>query len=175
MHPKKGMGWLKDKYWSIKIKERQDKWVFGYEVTIRDKERHMPKLAWTPIKRHIKVKGNNSPFDKNLRDYWLKREKKQIAKNNISSGLLPKGNNALQLVLSSPLQLKIASSQKGRCPICMASLLNGEMLHIHHKLPKAKGGKDNLANLSILHSECHRKAHSLNLGKGEIERRQSFI
>lgn len=166
-HPKKGLRWLKDKYWSIKIPKRQDRWIFGYQDKTKGKDHHMVRLAWTPIKRHVKVKGNHSPFERNLRDYWLKREKSQIVRNNIPP---PIRNRSILLFYP-----QTAAKQKARCSICMASLLNGEMLHMHHKSPKAKGGKDKLANLSILHAECHRKVHSLKLDKREIERRQSLI
>lgn len=62
MHPQKGRRWLRNKYWSIKIPKRQDRWVFGYQDSVKGKDRHMVRLAWTPIKRHTKVKGSPNPF-----------------------------------------------------------------------------------------------------------------
>jgi RNA-directed DNA polymerase len=68
-HPKKPWKWIKAKYWGKLCPNRNDKWVFGCPEI----GNFMYKLSWTPIKRHIMVKGNNSPFDPNLQEYWNKR------------------------------------------------------------------------------------------------------
>jgi RNA-directed DNA polymerase len=62
-HPNKSKGWINNKYWKT---VGQDSWVFG------DKENSLIKHSKVAIKRHIKVKGNKSPFDGDTL-YWGKR------------------------------------------------------------------------------------------------------
>jgi RNA-directed DNA polymerase len=38
--------------------------------------------------------------------------------------------------------------------------LADEELHVHHKKPKAKGGKDNYGNLVLVHAFCHQQIHA---------------
>lgn len=45
--------------------------------------------------------------------------------------------------------------QRGRCGICW-QLMEGEA-HVDHLVPKALGGKDDLANLQLAHPSCNRK------------------
>jgi RNA-directed DNA polymerase len=68
-HPKKGAKWVKRKYWRT---IEGNTWTFA---TPEGPEQQV--LRWhaaIPIQRHIKVKGNASPFDGNLL-YWAKRLK----------------------------------------------------------------------------------------------------
>jgi RNA-directed DNA polymerase len=60
---------------------------------------------------------------------------------------------------------KIAKKQNGLCPVCKNTLFNEEELHVHHKVPKAKGGKDNYGNLVLVHFFCHQHIHA----KEEVE------
>jgi hypothetical protein len=36
------------------------------------------KLSWTPIRRHVLVKGAASPDDPALRSYWTRRERRKL-------------------------------------------------------------------------------------------------
>ncbi|MEO1432849.1 MAG: HNH endonuclease signature motif containing protein [Cyanobacteria bacterium J06633_8] len=45
------------------------------------------------------------------------------------------------------------------CPTCRESLFNGEELHVHHIIPKSKGGKDTYKNLQLVHLMCHQQIH----------------
>lgn len=111
-HPLKSWNWLKTKYWGKLCPNRNDKWVFGCAKT----GNFMYKLSWTPIKRHIMVKGTNSPFDPNLQDYWRKRTRTSQA-------------NSLEILSSK----KIAKKQEYICPVCGNKLYNtGESIDIHH-------------------------------------------
>jgi len=71
-HPNKGLGWIKDRYWGRYRVSRNDHWVFGD----RDTGQHLTKAAWTPIIRHIKVKGRASPDDPALAQYWQRRRQR---------------------------------------------------------------------------------------------------
>ncbi len=54
--------------------------------------------------------------------------------------------------------------QNGICPVCQTELDEGEEWHTHHRKPKSRGGKDNVNNLVLLHSVCHRQVHALKRG-----------
>ena len=101
-------------------------------------------IAYTPIERHIKVKGIASPDDSSLKDYWDKRNQK-FGKSYYAQG----SKNYL-----------IAQNQKWKCPICGESLFNGEEIETHHIVPVAQGGLDDISNLQHLHTPCHKQVHS---------------
>src|SRR5690348_11887755 len=83
------------------------------------------------------LKGTASPDDPSLKDYWRKRNARKVTD-------LPASRQ------------KIAKKQNGVCPVCKNTLFNDEELHVHHKVPKAKGGKDNYGNLVLVRSEERR-------------------
>ena len=98
-----------------------------------------------PIKRHVLVAGTNSPMDPALRDYWRKRA--------CWRAQLRFDANALQRTL--------AAKQNWRCPVCRTSLLNEELLEVHHRQAVARGGTDEPHNLDLRHQACHHNAHEL--------------
>lgn len=134
-HPKKSGRWRTQRYRGRSL-GRQDQWVF------QDKVRHatLRKFAWTKIVRHRLVRSTSSPDDRTLQDYWQQRR----AKPQVT------GYRRRQLV----------QRQQGICPVCHQHLENGEGLHIHHVVPKKSGGKDDLANLRLVHQNCHLQIHS---------------
>jgi RNA-directed DNA polymerase len=90
--------------------------------------------ADTPIVRHVKVKGDSSPYDGNL-VYWSTRM----------------GNNP-------EIPKKVATllkKQKGKCTHCKLLFREEDVLEIDHKIPKSKGGKDSYENWQLLHRHCH--------------------
>jgi RNA-directed DNA polymerase len=55
------------------------KWIFASTTSDRkgkDKELALYQIAFTPILRHIKVKGDAIPDDPSLKEYWEKRHHK---------------------------------------------------------------------------------------------------
>lgn len=136
-HPHKPKKWRQQKYWGKLNLDRQDRWVFGDKHT----GQHLLKYRWFPIERHILVKGNASPDDPTLRAYWERR-------------------NAAKIKNLAPTKQKMARKQQGLCPICKNTLFNDEELHVHHKKPKAKGGKDTYGNLQLVHLFCHQQIHA---------------
>lgn len=141
-HPNKSNDWKRKRYWGKLNLDRNDKFVFG------DKKsgQHLLKFSWFKIQRHTLVKGTASPDDGSLKDYWERRMKKQ------SKSLVPN-------------RQKIANKQGCICPICGQSLFNDEDLHVHHIKPRSEGGKDNYANLQLVHLYCHQQIHA----QGEVE------
>ena len=129
-HPKKNGGWVSKRYWhSI----GGSNWVFATR-----KEGLTPlrllNHADTPIVRHVKVKGESSPYDGNL-VYWSKRM----------------GNNP-----EMPSKVsKLLKKQKGKCTHCGLFFRESDVLEVDHKIPKSQGGKDIYDNLQLLHRHCH--------------------
>jgi RNA-directed DNA polymerase len=138
-HPNKSDHWRVGKYWGrLNFDRPLDRWVFGSKHT----GAYLLKYRWFPIQRHTLVKGYASPDDPNLRDYWRQR-----AQAKAKTELLPS-------------RQKIAQKQGYVCPVCGETLLNEEVLQLHHKQPKAQGGDDSYGNLQLLHLYCHQQVHS---------------
>lgn len=135
-HPNKPSKWAKDRYFGRLRTDRDAQWVFGDKGT----NAHLCKLAWTPIERHALVPFDASPDDAALRDYWEKRRKTGLA-------ALPSRQRGL------------ARMQGGKCPICRTHLMNGEDLHVHHRVRRTDGGTETLENLWLVHLFCHHKIH----------------
>jgi RNA-directed DNA polymerase len=93
-HPKKSKHWRKEKYWG-KIRGRNDQWVFMDKSY--HKELFLWKLSWTPIKRHVMVKGGNSPDNPKLREYWQNRQAKTLNIRLSSDQLCGENNKAIVL------------------------------------------------------------------------------
>lgn len=128
-HPRKNRGYIQNKYW----KSIGDKnWAFA----TREDESAFQLLLHTetPIVRHVKVKGDASPYDGNL-IYWSKRRGKHP--------LMPKRESNL------------LKRQKGKCPHCRLYFREEDVLEVDHIVPKSKGGKDIYNNLQLLHRHCH--------------------
>ena len=135
-HPLKSWKWMKKTYFQT---VQGNKWVFGKG------QAYLPKIAWTPITRHIQVKHDASPDDGSLREYWEWRNRKKTE------------------LLHTQRQRMLARRQKSICPRCHDSLTNGEELHIHHIIRKSRGGSNRLENLELIHLYCHQQIHRRKL------------
>ena len=102
------------------------KWAYGFLL----------EHAKTPIVRHVKVKGNKSPFDGD-RTYWAQRAHKY-------SGLTKR-------------EQILFKKQKGRCNWCGSQFTIDDLstMEVDHKIPKSLGGTNDLDNLQLLHRHCH--------------------
>jgi RNA-directed DNA polymerase len=126
-HPKKPARWIARRYWHT---EEQRHWLFGRPGGIR-----LRQHGETPIKRHVKVRGNASLYDGNL-TYWASR-----------LGRHP------ELPASRAALLK---RQQGRCPHCGLLFTTMEdVIESDHRLPRRSGGADDAANRQLLHGHCH--------------------
>ncbi len=129
-HPQKSMGWVTKKYWQT---IGGNNWVFATrqsgEISMR-----LRSHAETPIIRHVKVKGEASPYDGNL-IYWSSR-----------MGTHPEATKRMATLLKK---------QKGKCTHCGLYFRDEDVLEIDHITPKNVGGKDEYKNLQILHRHCH--------------------
>ncbi|PNW59120.1 UNVERIFIED_CONTAM: group II intron reverse transcriptase/maturase [Euhalothece sp. KZN 001] len=129
-HQNKGRKWVKTKYFR---KIGGDKWTFA---TPREGSNPMVlmKHSQTAIVRHIKVKGDKSPYDGDL-IYWSSRMGKHPEMPKRTASLLKK--------------------QKGKCAHCGLFFRDGELLEVDHIVPRSKGGKDEYKNWQLLHRHCH--------------------
>lgn len=143
-HPNKSKKWVRNRYYS---RFGGDNWTFmckGTDRKGRDKTHIRYNISSTPIVRHIKVKGNASPDDPSLREYWQKRA------TNYGKKYWAKGSK----------YEAVAKLQNWKCPICGDSLFNGEPIETHHIVPVAEDGTDDEENLKHLHKACHKQVHS---------------
>jgi RNA-directed DNA polymerase len=153
-HSRKGWHWCRQKYWGQLNPERTDRWVFGDKIT----GAYLLKLSWTPIKRHVLVKGSASPDDPALQGYWMERERRKL-----DEGVLP------------PRLMGLARTQRGLCSHCGASLFNGETLNRHHLLPKSDGGTDERSNFRLLHLYCHQQIHAARSARKPSDAKASCL
>ena len=132
-HPKKDKHWVANKYWHS---EGNRKWIFSLKTKYQDEQRliKLKNHSETPIVRHIKVKGNKSPFDGDM-VYWASR-----------MGRHPETDTRTA---------KLLKYQKGKCNHCGHYFKNGDLLEVDHRIPKSLGGKDTYKNLQLLHRHCH--------------------
>ena len=128
-----------------------NKWTFACKSKRQDKETLLClyPIAHTPIERHVKVKGEASPDDSSLREYWEKRSQK------LGKSYWAKGSK----------HYLVAQNQNWKCLICGQPLLNGESIETHHIVPVAQGGLHDISNLQHLHTPCHKQVHSKSKSK----------
>ncbi|WP_299093913.1 HNH endonuclease signature motif containing protein [uncultured Metabacillus sp.] len=108
-------------------------------------------MSWIPIKRHVVIKYDYSPFNKNLKDYFEKRDIKEFNRNNVAH------------------RQKLAKKQKYICSLCSKSIADrAEGLEIHHKIPRIKGGSNEYKNLELVHISCHLEYHKVFPAKADI-------
>ena len=71
MHNNKGWKWIKNTYFPPYFDGKHyGNWV----LTGPKKGNHLIRMAWTPIKRHVMIKHNSSPYDVNLVEYFENRK-----------------------------------------------------------------------------------------------------
>ena len=136
-HPNKGSQWRRKKYW--KTEENRQGFVTPEGA----------KLRWhrdTHIRRHVKVRGEASPYDGRLL-YWSQR----LKTHPLLTGTLAK---ALQ-------------RQNGRCGWCGLLFTDEDIIEIDHRDRNRNNNAP--SNLFALHRHCHDERHT----KGAKDRYQS--
>jgi RNA-directed DNA polymerase len=129
-HADKSWEWISRKYWQT---IGGDQWVFATRSEDKDPQ-ILRKHNATPIVRHIKVKGDVSPFNGDF-IYWSTR-----------MGKHPEAPHRVS---------KLLKWQKGKCALCELFFRYGDVMEIDHKIPRLQGGKDEYRNLQLLHRHCH--------------------
>lgn len=134
-HTSRSSAWIIKKYWSG---EKNRTYSF------RNKEKVLIKAADTRIVRHIKIKGDTNPFDPKQAEYIKKRKEQNMLKSL-------NGNDYLT---------RIWKKQAGICPECQQEFEQENHWHIHHIVPRKDGGGNEMVNVQMLHTTCHRKLHN---------------
>jgi len=91
----------------------------------------------TPIRRHVKVKANRSPYDGDWL-YW--------------------GMRLRHYPELSPLKATLLKHQGGKCNHCGLHFLPSDLIEVHHR----DGNRSNSGrhNLALLHRHCHDQVHA---------------
>lgn len=126
-HPGKSKHWVIHRYWS----QTEGKlWSFQTPTGSLT----MPSHSKTPIRRHVKVKGDRSLYDGDW-VYWSTR-----------LGRRP----------DVPVRVsKLLQKQQGTCWECGLYFRDGDLMEVDHIIPLSSGGKDAFYNLQLLHRHCH--------------------
>lgn len=154
LHPKKNWSYLQQTYFKPeKTGQSQNQFILTDPLS----GNQLIKVSWTPIQRHVMVKYRNSPFDKELEEYYKKRDIKQFNANNIMS------------------RQKLAKKQRYLCPLCGQFICdNREALEVHHITPRALGGTNEYKNLQLVHTSCHTDHHIKHPVNGKIATQQEL-
>jgi len=139
-HRTKSAHWIRNHYFG-------QSWRFHAKIKSENgkpKVDYLHLAAYTPIRRHIKVKASANPYHPEWEHYFEQR-------------LQIKMTHRLQ---SRPRLLYLWQRQKGICPVCQQKLTEETDWEQHHLQYRVKGGPDTLDNLALLHPTCHHQIHS---------------
>ncbi|WP_293166964.1 group II intron maturase-specific domain-containing protein, partial [Okeania sp. SIO2C9] len=125
-HPNKSAKWVKKKYFPKVSKTRN--WVLNAGEYILNLHSDVP------IVRHIKVKGNKSPYDGDW-TYWSNRIGKYPGVRKEVTTLLKRQNN--------------------KCASCGLTFRPTDLIEVDHIKPRSKGGDNTYKNKQLLHRHCH--------------------
>ena len=131
-HPNKSGWWKCKAYWGI-IQGRQDRWVFMDKVS----GTHLIKLSWISIKRHHLIKGNASPDNPNLQEYWKTRQATKV-----------------KSLSNSQIRIRVWSEQKGLCLACKQPLDNNESVALQNTAQLTSNELTSQIKWLLIHQEC---------------------
>lgn len=137
LHPKKSWRhWIIPRYYKPdRTGQSRDRWI----LTAPDTGNQLKKMSWTAIRRHTLVAYRNSPYDRDLKEYYETRKRKTFEGNMIGS------------------RQKLSKMQGYKCPLCGEGIMEPEeKLILKHKIPKEHGGTEEYKNLQLVHLLCKR-------------------
>jgi RNA-directed DNA polymerase len=146
-HPNKSPRWFKPKYFD---RRGNRDWSFFGE-TCDDEGR--PNKVWlyhaksTPIKRHVKVKGEANPYDPTYETYFEERE----------------GAHMLETFRGTRTLRYLWHEQRGLCTQCNTKITRITGWRLHYCVPRVMGGTTGATNCVLLHPECHDRVHRQRL------------
>jgi RNA-directed DNA polymerase len=146
-HPNKSPRWFKPKYFA----QRGNRdWSFFGE-TCDDEGK--PNKVWlhyaksTPIKRHVKVKGEANPYDPTYETYFEERE----------------GAHMLETFRGTRTLRYLWYEQRGLCTLCHTKITRITGWRLHYCVSRVMGGSAGATNRVLLHPECHDRVHRQRL------------
>jgi RNA-directed DNA polymerase len=125
-HPTKTAGWRFRRYW------RRQKMRMNFS----DGENSLICHADTPIVRHVKVRGDKSPYDGDWM-YWVKRLGRDPTKSN--------------------RVVRLVKRQGGLCMVCGLYFTTEDAMEVHHWDGDRRNNR--YTNLALLHAHCHDQIH----------------
>ena len=126
-HPRQSAAWVVRRYWHTR---GANHWVFGPPGGPC-----LASHASTPIRRHILVRRDASPYDGHWA-YWASRLGRHPEVPASKAALLQR--------------------QQGRCAWCGRYFTERqELMEIDHRLPRSRGGSHAASNRQLLHAHCH--------------------
>ena len=151
-HQKKPSHWLKKKY--FEQRGTRD-WCFFGETCDDQGQLHKVWLYHarsTPIRRHVKVKGEANPYDPAFETYFEERE----------------GSHMRETFRGTRTLRYIWNEQRGLCTVCKLPITRTTGWRLHHCVPLVQGGSKSAENRVLLHPECHDKVHRLTLSVSKL-------
>ena len=146
-HPNKNTCWRKQKYFAL---HRGQDWSFFGETC---DDEGQPSQVWlrharsTPIKRHVKVKGDANPYDPAYETYFEHRE----------------GTHMQETFRDTRTLRFLWHDQSGLCTVCNTKITRITGWRLHHCVPRVMGGSHSTENRVLLHPECHDRVHNQRL------------
>lgn len=141
-HANRRKRWIKSKYFKSYGTRN---WVFSGDG-VGNTTHRLVYCMDTPIKRHIKIKGEANPFDPLFEEYFEKRLERHWR----------------ETMQGQKKVLILWFRQQKCCPICRFPITKETGWDVHHIVERVNGGADELNNLVMLHPNCHRQLHSIN-------------
>ncbi len=143
-HNDRSAYWIVKKYFS---RQGNRKWVFTGVIKDNVSKPQVVRLISadkSPIRRHIKIRGEANPYDPAWEIYFEQRLGVKMATNL-------RGRRQL---------LSLWKAQNGLCPVCGQKITKLTGWHSHHIVWKSNGGGDALENQVLLHPTCHSQVHN---------------
>ena len=142
-HPNKNTRWCKEKYFAPR---RGRNWCFFGE-TCDDQGQPIQVWLWharsTPIKRHVKVRGDANPYDPAYETYFEQRE----------------GTHMQETFRGARTLRFLWHEQRGLCTVCNTKITRITGWRLHHCVPRVMGGSPSAENRVLLHPDCHDRVH----------------
>ncbi len=146
-HPNKSPRWFKPKYFA----QRGNRdWSFFGETCDDEGQTNKVWLHYaksTPIKRHVKVKGEANPYDPTYETYFEARE----------------GAHMLETFRGTRTLRYLWYEQRGLCTLCHTKITRITGWRLHYCVSRVMGGSAGATNRVLLHPECHDRVHRQRL------------
>ena len=139
-HPEKGARWVKDRYFKTRGTRN---WVFAATEEKEDGTKRELTLLLesdTPIRRHVKIKADANPHDRQWEQYFEARW----------------GKKMLNSVCGRRKFYRVWQRQDGRCSVCQNSITRSTPWGVRHIVKRTDGGSDAASNLQMQHLSCRR-------------------